>query len=276
MNGSRRARIERVASHVSRSIHRGWKLAAARVALVALLLVAWQVVSTAGDLTFYLSTPGKVLSRLEQWLSDGTIQYNLRYTLRETLMGFALGASLGLTIGLILGLKPFIARTVEPVIIGLYSIPIIALAPLFVVWFGIGMGMKVALASVIVLFLTMFNTISGVSNVDQELLDVLRLMGAGRTRTLREVILPSALTSIFIGLRTSVPYALIGAVTGEILTSNRGVGFLIMQSSNQLDTAGVFAAILILSVVGTAIYMILRASEGRLLRWKRAGHTPLQ
>src|SRR5690606_2429759 len=121
-----------------------------------------------------------------------------------------------------------------------YSLPKVALAPLFIVWFGIGVTMKIVLSAMSVFFLVLSNTLAGVREVDRELIDVMRLMKAGRLRIVREVVLPSVLVWVFSGLRISVPYALIGAVTGEILTSNRGLGFLVSRSANELDTTGIF------------------------------------
>ena len=168
-------------------------------------------------------------------------------------------------------MSPFLTRLLDPFIIALYSLPKIALAPLLVLWFGIGISSKIALSAISVFFLVLFNTLAGVRDVDAELIDVLRIMRASRWQIVREVVIPSALVWVFSGLRISVPYALIGAVTGEIITSNRGIGYLVSRSAGQLDATGVFAALFALALFSFVLYGAVVRVESRLLRWKSAG-----
>lgn len=242
-----------------------------RIAFVISLFVLWEYLSIWLDAGFYVSQPTKVLAQLHKWVLDGTIFVHLSYTLQETVLGFTLGATAGMTLGLVLGLVPFLSRLFDPIIVAFYSVPKVALAPLFIVWFGIGMTMKVVLSAMSVFFLVLFNTLAGVRDVDRELVDVIRLMKGGRIRIIAEVMLPSVLVWVFSGLRISVPYALIGAVTGEILTSNRGLGFLVSRSANQLDTTGIFAALFALIFVSVTLYTIIINVERKVLRWKTAG-----
>jgi NitT/TauT family transport system permease protein len=135
-------------------------------------------------------------------------------------------------------------------------------------WFGLGIQSKVALAAVLVVFLVFVNTFSGVREVDPDLIDGVRLMRAKRAQLLTKVILPSATSWIFVGLKTAVPYALIGAIIGELIASNRGLGYLVQRSGSEFDTAGVFAALLVISVLAVIFNQFVEAIQGRLERWK--------
>lgn len=243
----------------------------ARLLFIAIPVAAWEFLSVHLDAHYYVSRPSDIWDRLVEWTLTGYAFRHLLFTLQETVFGFALGAGAGILLGLILGLIPFLARALDPVIIGLYSLPKVALAPLFIVWFGIGMTMKVALSAISVFFLVLFNTLSGVRDVDRELIDVIRLMKGNRWQILTEVVLPSALVWVFSGLRISVPYAMIGAVTGEIITSNRGLGYLVSRSAGELDTTGVFAALVILVMVSLVLHAIVVRAENRVLHWRNAG-----
>jgi NitT/TauT family transport system permease protein len=242
-----------------------------RLAGIATFLFSWEYLSVALDAHFYVSQPSDIVARLADWVRDGTAFVHLGYTLQVTVYGFCFGASAGMALGLLLGLVPFLSRLFDPIIVAFYSLPKVALAPLFIVWFGIGITMKIVLSAMSVFFLVLSNTLAGVREVDRELVDVMRLMKATRLRMIVEVVIPSVLVWVFSGLRISVPYALIGAVTGEILTSNRGLGFLVSRSANQLDTTGIFAALVELVTVSLSLYTIIITAERRVLRWKSAG-----
>jgi NitT/TauT family transport system permease protein len=150
----------------------------------------------------------------------------------------------------------------------LYSIPKVALAPLFIVWFGIGMHMKVLLAAATVFFLVFLNTAAGVRDVDRGLIDAVRLMGGTRWDVARRVVLPSSMTGVLTGLKVAIPYALIGAVIGELVASNRGLGYLINDAASQFDTAGVFATLVVLSVIAGVLNVLVGLVGKRVNRWK--------
>ncbi len=156
----------------------------------------------------------------------------------------------------------------DPFIIAVYSIPKVALAPLFLVWFGIGIGMKIILAAVTVLFIVFFNTLAGVRNVDRDLVDAVWLMGARPRDILFKVVIPSAMGWALTGVRIAIPYALIGAIIGELIASNRGIGYLISSAASQYDTAGVFAALIVLTILAIVLNAIVDAIDRRLSRWK--------
>ena len=164
-------------------------------------------------------------------------------------MGFLIGAVGGAILGVWLGVSPFASRLLNPYLNALNALPKVALAPLFVLWFGLGIESKIALAAVLVLFLVFLNTFAGVREVDQDLIDGARLMRATRTQVILKVIIPSAMSWVFAGLKIAMPYALIGAVLGEMIAANRGLGYLVQFSGSQFDTAGVFAVLFVIALL---------------------------
>lgn len=239
-----------------------------RLLLVAALLLLWQW--SAGRLldTTFTSRPTDIWHRLVQWEQDGTLWSNTWITVQEIIYGFLLGAAAGALAGFLLAWASLLYRVLDPFIMALYSIPKVALAPLFIVWFGIGMHMKVLLAAATVFFLVFLNTAAGVREVDRGLIDAVRLMGGGRRDVALKVILPSSMTGMLTGLKVAVPYALIGAVIGELVASNRGLGYLINSAAGQFDTAGVFATLVVLSVIAALLNLLVGLIDRRLSRWK--------
>ncbi|MCM3708454.1 MULTISPECIES: ABC transporter permease [Cytobacillus] len=245
------------------------KLAGIRFALLAAVLLVWELASGTIIDKFWISQPSDIFRTLYSWILSGELFFHMGITAQEMFIGFFIGATGGAILGFILGRLEYVAKILDPFIMALYSLPKVALAPLFILWFGIGIEMKIVFAAVIVFYLVFFNTYAGVKNVDNDLLDSIRLMGATERQILMKVTIPSALNWVFVGLKMSVPYALIGAVIGEITASNRGVGFLISFSAGQFDTAGTFAAILILMFMSVLLNFVLGIMEKRLLRWKQ-------
>jgi len=244
------------------------KIVAIRLALLVTVLLTWEIASGTIIDPFWMSEPSAIFQTLYAWLLSGELFFHLSITAQEMFIGFFIGATGGAILGFILGQWDFGAKILDPFIMAMYSLPKVALAPLFILWFGIGIEMKIVFAAVIVFYLVFFNTYAGVKNVDNDLLDNIRLMGASKWQIVKKVTIPSALNWVFVGLKMSVPYALIGAVIGEITASNRGVGFLISYSAGQFDTAGTFAAILILMFMSVSLNFGLGALEKRFLRWK--------
>ena len=255
----------------------GWRIWVLRASLALGLLVLWEVIAgnpKRGEFAlvdkFWISQPTDILARLAEWIGKGTLWFHLLITLQEMVMGYVIGAVIGITMGVLLARNRVLARLLDPFIMAIYSIPKLALAPLFILWFGIGIEPKVVLVSTSVFFLVFLNTYSGVRDVDHELVDIIRLMGAGPREIFMRVIMPSASPWIFTGLKLAVPYSLIGAVVGEIIASNRGLGYLLIHSQGQYDTAGVFAAIAVLMAFGLVINEGVNRSQVRLHRWKTA------
>jgi NitT/TauT family transport system permease protein len=244
----------------------GW-----RVVIVVVGLAAWEFASGRLIKPFWISSPSEIYRQLAAWIVSGELWLHVEVTLTETVLGFVFGAVAGIAVGLAMGLNRRLAAVLDPFIIAFYSLPKIALAPLFILWFGVGLTSKVVLAMFVVFFLVFYNTYAGVLAVEQELVDVLRLMGGSRWQIVRKVILPSALIWIFTGMKSSVPYALIGAVVGEMMASNKGLGYLIQAAAGQYDTGGVFAALFVLMLIATGLHELLKQSERLMLRWRQEG-----
>ncbi|GAA4548260.1 ABC transporter permease [Pseudonocardia xishanensis] len=257
----------------SRRRHRRTVLAL-RVGVAVVFLGMWELVSGRPRTEWalidqlYVSKPSDIWASLVDSIADGTLLPNIVATTMETVLGFLLGAAIGLVLGFLLGISPLWSAVLRPYIVAMNSVPRLALVPLFVLWFGLGMSSKVVFVAMIVFFLVFYNTFAGVHDVDRELVDVLRVMGSSPVQLHTTVTLPSAMTWIISGLSISVPYALVAAVTAEIVASNEGVGYLLNLAAGQFDTAGVFAAILVLVVMGLILTGLVTLLERYLLRWK--------
>jgi NitT/TauT family transport system permease protein len=164
----------------------------------------------------------------------------------------------------------------QPYIIGLYSIPKIALAPVFIVWLGLGIASKVAVVFLASFFLVFFNTYAGLLAVNEELVRLARLMGASWPQAIWRVVLPAAAPQIFLGLRTAVPYAVIGAVIGEYIGSNEGLGYFILYASQTYDAPALFSGIIILVAIVFLANACLMRLEGHVIRWRAAGGQTVQ
>jgi NitT/TauT family transport system permease protein len=215
-----------------------------------------------------ISSPTDVIARLWGWIAAGTIYVHVWATVYATVYGFVIGAVAGVVGGLWLGLSPFLSRLLDPFIWAFNALPKVALAPLFILWFGLGINSKVALAAVLVVFLVFVNTFAGVREVDPDLVDSLRLMRAKRRQILTKVVLPSATSWIFVGLKTAVPYALIGTIIGEMIAANRGLGYLVQRSGSEFDTAGVFAALVVIAVLAVIFNEMVGRVQDRIQGWK--------
>jgi NitT/TauT family transport system permease protein len=243
-------------------------IVAAQVGILIVLLVLWQFLVTEASLP-YFSRPTLIAAKLCELLRHGDIYRNISVTLSEIAIGYAIGAVFGLSLGFALGRSRFLSAALQPYIIGLYSIPKIALAPVFIVWLGLGMASKVAVVFVASFFLVFFNTYSGLVSINEELVRLARLMGASWPQTTLRVILPAAADQIFLGLRTAVPYAVIGAVIGEYIGSNEGLGYFILYASQTYDAAGLFSGIIILVAIVFLANFGLSWLESRVIRWRR-------
>ena len=258
------------ASQTSRTSARNRALAinALRGLFLVAILLGWQLASGRLVSEFFVSKPSAIIATLLEWISDGSLFFHAAITATEAFAGFALGSAAGIVAGTLLGRAQLLAEIVEPFIMAFYSLPKVALAPLFVLWFGIGIEMKIVLTAAVVFFLVFLNTYTGVRSVSRELVTILRLMGASERHVLTKVVIPSAITWVFAGLRISVPYALIGAIVGELVASNRGLGFLLSSSAGQFQTAGVFAALFAIVALAFILNLVVKFAEKRLMVWK--------
>lgn len=234
---------------------------AARLAILAAFLGLWQALSGSVLPTFWFSSPVAIAQTLWVWLLDGTLWDNLKATLFAMALGYAIGCVLGIASGFLLGLAPTLQQVVAPFFSGLYALPKVALAPLFVIMLGIGIESKVALVAVSVFFLLLYSTLDGVRDVDRDLIAMLRLMGASTREIALKVLVPGTMRWIFSGMRIAVRYALTAAILGEVIAANRGVGYLIEANAGAFNSTGVFAAVLLLVVCSVALMEALTRIE---------------
>jgi len=246
------------------------KIWALRALVVVVLLGVWEAASGRLISVFFLSRPSLIAAKFWSILVDGTLLSHMAITTGEALSGFVIGGAAGAVLGLALGRSRLLAETLDPFIVMFYSLPKVALAPMFILWFGVGFQMRVLFTAIIVLFLVFLSTYTGVRNVSRELVTVFQLMGANERHLLRMVILPSAFTWIFAGLRLSVPYALIGAIVAEILAGNAGLGYLVEHAAAQFDTAGVFAALAGVMLLALTLNYGVRRLERWMMPWREA------
>jgi NitT/TauT family transport system permease protein len=243
-----------------------------RAALVALWLGSWELASTYWIDPFFYSKPSKVWERLVEWFTVGTdygsIWLNIGITVEEAVIGFLVGTVAGVILGVILGRSRYIADVLTPFIKAANAVPRIVLAALFLIWFGLGLSSKVATVIVLVFFAVFFNAFTGAREVDRNLIDNARILGASRVQVLRTIVLPSATSWILSSLHTAFGFALIGAVVGEYIGAEHGVGFLISAAQGTFDTAGVFAGMIIITVVALVAEWGIGSLENRLLRWR--------
>jgi NitT/TauT family transport system permease protein len=253
--------------------------------LLVLVFVVWHVLTSptllpplyfddANKAAFFFGEPLKVLSRLWGWFATGEIWGHLWVTLVETLLAFLIGTIFGVVIGLWLALSPITSAILDPYIKGINAMPRIILAPIFAVWFGLGIASKVALGVTLVFFIVFFNVYQGVREVSPNVLANARMLGASPRQLLRHVYLPSAMSWVFASLHNSVGLAFVGAVVGEYLGSASGVGYLILQAEGVFDINTVFAGILLLTAFALVLDWVVGLVERRLMVWQpRAGET---
>jgi NitT/TauT family transport system permease protein len=224
---------------------------------------------------FFFGEPLKIASRIVNWFFvNRDIYGHLAVTLLETVLAFGLGTALGLGFGLWLALSPVAAAILDPYIKALNSMPRVILAPIFAVWFGLGVASKVALGITLVFFIVFFNVYQGVREVSPVILANARMLGADGKQLLRHVYLPSATSWVFSSLHTSVGLAFVGAVVGEYLGSAKGVGYLILQAEGTFDINTVMAGILVLTGFALLLDAAVGRIEKRLMKWQpRAAET---
>jgi len=239
------------------------------------LLTTWQVLDP-----FFFGQPSGIVLRLADWVRNGTAYGSLWLqvwtTIKEALLGFAYGVSVGIVLGILLGQVSFLARVLGPYIKVLNAIPRIVLGSIFVVWLGLGTTSKVALAAVLVFFVVFFNAFQGVREVDPNLLANARVLGASRGQIVRHVVLPSALSWIIASLHVAFGFSVIGAIVGEFLGAQKGLGLVIATAQNTFDPDGVFAAMLIIGIVALTAEALISHAERRILSWRPPRPTEMQ
>ena len=245
-------------------------VALGRAAVLALFLGGWGFVSGRWMDRQFVSDPRGVLEAFEALVASGRLWPNLLQTLSEVLAGYAAGATLGILLAVLLAVADTAQRILRPFLVAFYSIPKIALAPLIIMWFGLGTAPKVILAAAFVFFVVFMNMAAGVFSVNPDLVRLVHVMGAGRRDLLWKVTLPSSVPYLMTGLRLAIPEALIGAVIGEFISANRGLGYLVNSAASQFNTAATLAAIVALLLIVVIMDVGVSLGERRLLRWRPA------
>lgn len=238
-----------------------------RLAFGAGFFLLWELASGTIVDQFFVSKPSHIAASFWAMLTTEGLLYHLQFTVIEALAGYLIGAAAGLVLGFALARSDLVYRIVEPFVLAFYGIPRIALAPLFILWFGIGIPSKIAVAAVMVFFIVLINTIAGIRSAPPQLLQVARVMGASEWDLVRKVIFPAATPFIVAALQITVPQAMIGAIVGEFISSNRGVGHLISRAAGWLDTPGLFAGIFALMVVVLLMSLGITVLGNYLMRW---------
>lgn len=249
-----------------------------RWAILILFLGGWEAASQTGLIDdFFFSEPSAIAFRLYQWVTEGTsngpLWYDLWVTMEEALIGFATGALAGVVVGIALGRNALLADILSIYIKVINSIPRVVLAPIFIMVLGLGLASKVALAFVMVFFVVFANAFQGVREADRNLLANARILGAKDWQLTRSVVIPSAMSWIFASLHVSFGFAIVGAIVGEFVGARYGIGLLINIARGAFDSAGMYAAIVVIMVVALGAEQVMTWIEGRLTTWRPA---PLQ
>jgi NitT/TauT family transport system permease protein len=261
--------VEAVASaHARRRAGPGLTLTL-QLLVLAVLIAFWEIGARTGVLDpFFFSRPSDVGLKIVEWLTGGTIWVHLATTLAEAFLAFLIGTIFGVAFGLAFARIELLGAVFDPYIRILNALPRVILAPIFLLWFGLGIASKVALGVSLVFFVVFFNTYQGVRQVDVVILDNARMLQASDRQLLRHVYLPSAMAWIFSSLHTSIGFALVGAVVGEYMGAARGIGYLVAQAQGVFDTTGVLAGLLLTSAVVLWVDLGINRVERYLLRWR--------
>jgi NitT/TauT family transport system permease protein len=253
-------------------VSRRTRLWLVRLAAVIVWLGSWELAATHWIDPFFYSKPSAIWGRLVDWFTGGTafgsVWTQIAVTLEEAVAGFVIGAIAGVVFGILLGRARFAAEVAAPFIKAANAVPRIVLASLFVIWFGLGLTSKVATAVVLVFFAVFFNAFQGAREVDRNLVNNARILGASRRQVLTTIVVPSATSWIFASLHAAFGFALIGAVVGEYAGADKGLGLLIANAQGTFDSPGIYAGMIIITVLALLAEWLLTLLENRLLRWR--------
>jgi len=244
-----------------------------QIAILVLGLGIWEIGSRTGLIDpFFFGSPFGIVLRLADWFVNGTAYGSfwdqVWITLEESLLGFVFGVASGVIVGILLGEVPFLADVFGPYIKIVNALPRIVLGSIFVIWLGLGLPSKVLLAAVLVFFVVFFNAFQGVRSVDRNLVANARILGASRLQVVQHVVIPSAMTWIIASLHVALGFSIIGAIVGEFLGAQGGLGLAIATSQNTFDASGVFGAMLVLGVIALGAEALMSQLERRLLAWR--------
>jgi NitT/TauT family transport system permease protein len=246
------------------------RLAVGRAVLFAVLVATWEAGSHVGLIDpYFVSRPSKLAVTVGGWFASGFIYPHILATVQEALIGLVVGILAGVLVGMLFAFFPYLSGLFHPLIVVFNATPRIALAPLFIVWLGIGLASKVAMVVSLVFFIIFFSTYAGLRDVDVNLVNHVRVMGGSRRDLMRHVLLPSALTWIFASLRACVGFAVIGAIIGEYLGADRGIGWIVQYGESLFDSNMVISGLLVLMVFVATLDGSLGWLERRFSHWKQ-------
>jgi NitT/TauT family transport system permease protein len=251
---------------------------AGQIAAFVLVVGSWQLFSDLNIIDpFFFGSPLGIVLRLADWAVNGTaygsLWLQIGVTLEESLLGFVFGVGSGIIFGVLLGEIRYLADVFGPYIKIVNALPRIVLGSIFTIWLGLGLPSKVLLAAVLVFFVVFFNAFQGVRSVDRNLVANARILGASRWQVVRHVVFPSAMTWIIASLHVALGFSIIGAIVGEFLGSQRGLGLVIATAQNTFDANGVFGAMLVIGVLALSAEGLMAIVEKRLLAWQPASTT---
>jgi NitT/TauT family transport system permease protein len=244
-----------------------WRTLGDRVLVLAVILTAWQIGSALVG-TYWLSSPWATVSRFVVLVANGELVRHAGYTLGEAAAGTLIGGVPAVLLPFVLRRHPILVAILEPFMIGGYGAPKLAFAPLFILWFGIGIEAKIALVASVVFFIVYYATLAGVRALDGRLVQMAQIAGASERQVARHIVLPGAVPAIFAGFRIAVPYAIGAAVIAELISSNRGLGYLVQTGAMNFHTTSVFAAIVAATLVVLAANWLMNVLEAMLLKWR--------
>lgn len=246
------------------------KVAAARLALTATILLAWQLTADRGWINpILIGRPTEMFQYLyQELLVTGSLLTDLKWTLVGIASAFTIGSLAGIAVGLLFATQPFIEKLLDPFVTALNAMPRIALAPLFIIWFGLGVASKIALGVSLTFFVVLSATTAGARSVNPDHLTLAQTLGASRSQIFRMFVLPNSVPVVFSGLRLGLVVSLLGVVGGEVIAAEHGLGQALAVLAASFRTSGVFALILLLAAVGVAVTWLMDRIEARLLRWR--------
>src|SRR5258705_5280481 len=244
-----------------------WRPYTDRLIVLALILAAWQAGSVLVG-PYWLSSPWATTTRFLEQILNGELIRHASYTLAEAGAGTLIGGVPGVSLPFLLRRHPIIVAILDPFMAGGYGAPKLAFAPLFILWFGIGIESKIALVAGVVFFIVYFATLSGVRALNAKLVQVAQFVGASERQVARHIVMPGAVPAIFAGFRIAVPYAIGAAVIAELISANRGLGYLVQAGAMNFDTTSVFAAIVAATLLVLAANLLMNTLEALLMRWR--------
>jgi NitT/TauT family transport system permease protein len=243
---------------------------ATQAALLALLLGFWDhMTANNKQAAFMFGSPSAIAGFLAQMVRDGSLWRDTYVTGLETLLGFLVGNFIGTVVGLSLWYSRFVSRVLEPFVIALGSIPIIALAPIIIIWFGTGLISKVAMSTLSVVIVALVTSYKGAVGVDTDQINLMRTLGASKFQIFRKLVVPASLTDIFAGLKLTVGFALIGAIVGEFMSSSEGLGHAIFKAGSLYIIPKVFAALVATIALALLLTFVVGRIERLLMPWRR-------